>query len=341
MYNKNVYKYDDMKRQEHMAVRKTAGWYLFTHKLVEVTGKDAAAFLDYICPNPIGNLKPGKERYTVILDEKGEIIDDVVIFRRGEQEFWISTLFTYYMMPWFAEHKGDYKVECKDITETLHMYAVQGPKSPELVNSLVKKPVDDLKFFSFADNVIDGVPVIVNRAGFTGEKFGYEIYIAADKADFLEGKLKEAAKKVNAREVTDAQIMAWTLPTEAGLYYMRDLRHCTPFEVGLANNINWDKEFVGKKALLPFKEGAEPAREMVGFTLAEADVRITGKDYGGPGGVVSVDGEEVGRVSKLNYSYVLEKPVGYILARKGAMKVGDHVTINDKYDALIIERPFI
>jgi aminomethyltransferase len=245
------------------------------------------------------------------------------------------------MLPWLDAHQGDYKVACKDISATFHMYAVQGPKSLEMVNSLVKKPVGDLKFFSFADNVIDSIPVIVNRAGFTGEKFGYEIYIAAGKADFLEGKLKEAAKKVNAREVTDIQLMAWTLPTEAGLYYMRDLRHCTPFEVGLANNINWDKDFVGKKALLPFKGGAEPAREMVGFTMEEADVRITGKDLGGAGAVVSVSGEEVGRVSKFNYSYVLEKPIGYILARKGAVKTGDHVMINDKYDALIVERPFI
>jgi aminomethyltransferase len=338
--NKNVYKYDDMKRQEHLAVRKTAGWYLFTHELVEVKGKDAAAFLDYICTNPIGNLKPGKERYTVIVDEKGEIMDDVVIFRRGEQEFWISTLFTSYMLPWLDAHKGDYKVEYKNITKTRHMYAVQGPKSLEMVNALVKKPVDDLKFFSFEDNAIDGVPVIINRAGFTGEKFGYEIYIASDKADFLEGKLREAAQKVIAREVTDIQLIAWTLPTEAGFYYMRDLRHCTPFEVGLAGNINWDKNFVGKEALLKLKE-AGPAREMVGFTLEEADVRITGKDLGGPGAVVTVGGEEAGRVSKFNYSYVLEKPVGYILAKKGAMKAGDHVTINGKYDALIVERPFI
>jgi aminomethyltransferase len=338
MYNKNVYKYDDMKRREHMAVRKTAGWYLFTHKLVEITGKDAAAFLDYICANPIGNLKPGRERYTVVLDEEGGILDDVVIFRRGEQEFWYSTLFTTYMLPWMEAHKDNYKVECKDITQTLHMYAVQGPKSLEMVNLLVKKSVDDLKFFSFADNTIDSVPVIINRAGFTGEKFGYEIYIAADKADFLEGKLRDVAKKVDAKEVTDIQLIAWTLPTEAGLYYMRDLRHCTPFEVGLDANINWDKEFVGKDALLKLKT---PAREMMGFTLEEADVRIIGKDLGGAGGIVSVGGEEVGRVSKFNYSYVLEKPVGYILARKGTVKVGDHVMINDKYDALIVAKPFI
>jgi glycine cleavage system aminomethyltransferase T len=80
---------------------------------------------------------------------------------------------------------------------------------------------------------------------------------------------------------------------------------------------------------------------MAGFTMEEADVRFTGKDLGGPGAVVSVGGEEVGQVSKFNYSYVLEKPFGYILARKGAVKAGDHVTISDKHDVLVVQRPFI
>lgn len=57
------------------------GWYLWTHQLLEVTGEDAASFLEGIFPSPIANLKPGRERYTTMLDEKGEIIDDVVVFR--------------------------------------------------------------------------------------------------------------------------------------------------------------------------------------------------------------------------------------------------------------------
>lgn len=56
----NVYKYDEMKRAEHMAVRTTVGWYLWTHNILEVTGRDAAAFLDKIYANPIANLKLGR-----------------------------------------------------------------------------------------------------------------------------------------------------------------------------------------------------------------------------------------------------------------------------------------
>jgi glycine cleavage system aminomethyltransferase T len=86
------------------------------------------------------------------------------------------------------------------------------------------------------------------------------------------------------------------------------------------------------------KEG--PAREMVGFTIDDADARLNAKDLGGPGNAVMLNGEEVGRVSKFNYSFVKEKNVGYILAKKGALKPGDHVQIRS-YDAVITQKVFL
>lgn len=336
---KNVYKYDDMKRSEHMAVRTTVGWYLWTHQLVEVKGTDAAAFLDKMMANPIANLAVGRERYTTMLDEKAEIIDDVVVFRVEEEVFWVSTLFKTYMIAWFDTHKDGYQIEYADITPQYHMYAVQGPKSKEMVNALVAEPIDDLKFFSFRKNTIDGIPVIINRAGFTGEKLGYEIYAAADQAAVMEEKLRAAAVPFDGKEVTEFQVMAWTLPTEAGFYYMRDLRHCNPMEVGLDRGIGWDKDFIGKDALLKIKEeGAK--REMVGFTVAEADIRIHGKHLGGPGDHVLLNGEKVGCVSKIVYGYVKDTNIGYILANKGALKVGDKVMIHG-YEGVITEKNFL
>lgn len=326
MYNKNVYKYDEMKRKEHMAVRETVGWYYWIHQLLEVNGPDAAAFLDRLYANPIGNLKVGRERYTTMLNEEAEIIDDVVIFRLEEEKFWVSTLFLKKLVKWMDTHKEGFDVSYEDVTPKYDMYAVQGPKSKELVNSVVETPVDDLKFFSFAENKVDGVPVIVNRAGFSGEKFGYEIYIEPAKEEMLEAKLGEAAAPLSGEQVTDFQIMAWTLPTEKGFYYMRDLMHTNPLEVGLDKGIGWDKGFIGKEALLKIKE--EGIKHiMVGFTMEEADVRINGKDLGGPGTAVFKDGEEIGRVSKCNYSYVLDKVIGYIYAKAGTVSEGDTVMI--------------
>ena len=337
--NRNIYKYDDMKRGEHMAVRTTVGWYLWTHQLVEVTGADCVAFLEMIFPKRIGTLAVGRERYTTMLDEQGIIIDDVVVFRMGEQKFWISTLFKGQLMGWLEAHKGAFDVAWTDITNQWEMYAVQGPKSLEMVNALVAEPVDDQKFFEMRANKIDGIDVWVNRAGFTGEKLGYELYFPKAEAAAQEPKLRELATSLGGREVTEFQIMAWTLPCEAGFYYMRDLAHTNPFEVGLEGGFAWDKEFIGKEALLKVREEG-PEREVVGFTVAEADIHIKGRHMGNEGEKVFVDGEEVGRVMKIVYSYVNEINNGVIICKKGVLKPGDKVLLHG-HEAVICAPKFI
>lgn len=339
MYNQNVYKYDDMKRKEHMAVRKTVGWYLWTHQLLEVTGEHAAEFLDKIFVNPIATLKVGRERYTTMLNEQAEIIDDVVVIRLEEQKFWISTLFITALTAWLNQHKEDYHVCFKNITEQYHMYAIQGPNAKDMINAMAKENIDEQKFFSIRDNKIGDMPVKINRAGFTGEKWGYEIYVAAEKAQELEDILRKVGSAFDAVEVTEFQIMAWALPTEAGFYYMRDLMHTNPLEVGLDKGIDWDKVFIGRDALLEIKKtGAK--REMFGITVDEADVFISTKSLGGPGSPVFYQEEEIGRVSKFTYSYLLEKNIGYVLVEKGKVNPGDVVKVKT-YDAVITEKAFL
>ncbi|QSX07671.1 aminomethyltransferase family protein [Alkalibacter rhizosphaerae] len=337
--NKNVYKNDEMKRREHMAVRKSVGWYFWTHQLLQVKGEEATAFLDLIFPNSIANLKVGSARYTTMLNEKAEIIDDVIVFRMEDQKYWISTLFINKLTDWLSNFKKAFAVKYSDISENYQMFAVQGPRSKDLINAIVENNVDDQKFFTIRDNKIDGIDVKINRGGFTGEKFGYEIYVLPEDMAIIEEKLRKEGEAFDAVEVTDVQIMAWSLPTEAGFYYMRNLMHTNPLEVGLDEGINWNKEFVGKEALLQIKEKG-PTREMVGFTLDEDDVRINAMDLGGPGTPVMLNGEEIGRVSKFTYSFVLEKNIGYILCMKNTVKPGDHVAIKT-YDAVITEKVFI
>jgi aminomethyltransferase len=84
---------DDIMRKQHEAVRNAVGWYDWTHKLLEIAGKDATAFLDTIFPNPIAKTKVGSARYTTMLNEDGIIIDDVIVFRLEENKYWISTLY--------------------------------------------------------------------------------------------------------------------------------------------------------------------------------------------------------------------------------------------------------
>lgn len=338
---KNIFKYDEMKRAEHMAVRENVGWYFWTHQLLEITGPDVTAFLESMYPNKVGNLAVGRDRYTTMLNEQGEIIDDVVIMRLAEDKYWVSTLFASKTDDWWYYHQGDYDVDWTEVTDDWAMYAVQGPKSREVVESLVKDSVEGLKFFAHMDTEIHGIACKINRGGFTGEKLGYEIYVSKEDGEALEAVLAPAAEKAGGREVTEFQIMAWTLPTEAGFYYMRDLAHTNPFEVGLAGGTDWEKDFLGKAALLKVKEEG-PKREMVGFEVPEADIYIRSKQYGGPGEPVFIDGEEeeVGRVSKLVYSYVKEVNNGYILAKKDRLHVGDRIKIHG-YEAVITEPKWV
>ncbi len=339
--NKNIFKNDDMKRSEHMAVRNHVGWYFWTHQLLEVTGPDVTAFLDYIYSADIASLAVGRDRYTTMLNEQGEIIDDVVIMRISEDIYWVSTLFATKADDWWYYHQGDFDVEWTEITEDWQMLAVQGPKSKEVMNALCSKSVDGQKFFELRENEINGIPVKINRAGFTGEKWGYEIYMSPDDLEAMEEAVDAEVVKAGGMRVTEFQIMAWTLPTEAGIYYMRDLAHTNPFETGLDRNIKWDKDFIGKGALLAIRESG-PEREMVGFEVLEDDYYIRAKQYGGPGEPVFIETEEeeVGRVSKLVYSYVKEVNNGYILAKKDALKIGDRIRIHG-HDCIITKKNWL
>ncbi len=327
---RNIFKYDDWKRSEHMAVRESVGYYLFTHQLMEVSGPDACRFLDYVYPNNIASLRPGRDRYTTMLNDDGEILDDVVVMRLDEERYWVSTLYFNKTDDWFYEHSEDYDLDTSEITDEWDMFSVQGPKSKDVMNAIVEGGIEDLRFFANRSGEILGREVLINRGGFTGEKYGYEIYCHPDDSDEIQDLLDEKVKEAGGKEVTEFQVFAWTLPTEAGFYYMRDLNHTNPFEVGLEKNINWDKDFIGKAALLKIRENG-PEREMVGFEICDEneDHNIRAKQYGGPGDPVFIDGEEeeVGRVSKLVYSYVKNVNNGYILAKKGKLKFGDRIRI--------------
>lgn len=340
--NQNVYKYDEMKRTQHMAVRNAAGWYCFTHQLVEVTGEDAAAVLDRVYTGPISSLKVGRNKYTLMLNEQGKIIDDVIVIRLGEEKFWVSNLNLYLTLGTLGAAKADgARLEFAPLSYSVDMYSVQGPKSRELVNRLVDEPVDDLKFFSITDRKINGIPVKINRAGFTGEKMGYELYIPREHADTLVELLRSNGAAVGATEVTELQLMCWTLPTEKGLLLMRDMLDLTPMDAGLERYVDWSKDFTGKEALLAIKD-QEPSWEILGFTLDEDDAFIPSRHYGGPGAQVLLGEEEIGRVAKFVYSYVLEKNIGYVMVERGRVKPGDHVTLRhvDSYDAVLCDRVF-
>lgn len=312
-------KNDELRRIEHEAVRNSVGYYDFTHQVLDVKGKDAEDFLDKIFVNDIKNMKNTHALYTTMLNEEGKIIDDVIVFRLEADKFLISTLYIDKMIQWFGKFKNGYDVEYKNITDKLTMFAIQGPKSKELVNKIVDEDITDLKFFTIEDNSLGDIALMVAKAGFTGE-LGYELYVESDKKDILEEKIKE----FDLVNIT-SDVIIGSLPGEKGYVLMSDLEGANPLEVGYGWTVAWDSDFIGKDALLKAKENV--TRDLFGFELLE-DGEVEAGD------TVLYDGKEIGKVTKFTYGYTLEKFIGYCMIEKDKAVEGKKVEIKTKAGSL-------
>ena len=312
-------KNDVLRRKEHEAVRKGVGYYDFTHQVLDVKGRDAATFLDKVFVNDIKNMKEGHALYTTMLNEDGKIIDDVIVFRLEEKKFLISTLYIDKMIKWFDKFKDGCDLDYKDITSKLTMFAIQGPKSKDLVNKIVDKDISSMKFFTIDENTVGDLDIMVARAGFTGE-LGYELYVESDKKEKLEEKIKKAGEEFGLVNIT-TDVIIGSLPGEKGYVLMSDLEGTNPIEVGYGFTVHWDSDFIGKDALLKAKEDVK--RDLFGFELdGEAEVEA--------GDPVFCDGKEIGKVTKFTYGYTIEKFIGYCLIEKDFAVEGKVVEIKTK-----------
>ena len=306
-------------RKDHETIRNNVGFYVFTHQILEVNGKDATKFLDYIFLNTIHNTKLDGAKYTTMLNEDGIIIDDVIVFRLEENLYWVSTLYIIEMIQWFDKHKADYDIEYRNVTKDVAMWAVQGPDSRNVLNKILEYKLDDMKFFDFKKNKLDNIDIKVSRSGFTGE-LGYELYFEPRYGDIVRKELFEKGAEFNIEEIKSDVILT-SIPGEKGYILMSDLQGLNPFEAGFAWSVHLDKDFIGKEALE--KITVEDAKQrLLGYTTEE-EVDIN------PGALVKVNGKEVGKVTKATYGYTIEKYFGYIVLDKEYANIGENIDIVD------------
>lgn len=330
-----LFKEDTVARAQHNAVRENAGWYRWTHDLVEVKGADAAAFLDYLFVNNIMSAAVSRSKYTTMLNEEGKIIDDTIVMHIAENCYWVSTLYAPQFCKWAEAHKGAYDVTVTDITPSIDMYAVQGPNSGKLMNALLASPVDELKRFQITNNRIGNIGVQVHRGGFTGE-LGYELYCKMDDSKAVEAAIREAAKAFGAPELNILEVYVRSLPVEKGLALRQDMYGLTPFECGLDWSVSFDKDFIGKEALKQAGESG-PEHKLVGIEyLAESYEDISQRE------IVRLDGIPVGFVRAAIYGYTVEKNIGFAVIDAGKAAVGTKVTVgcNDS-PAVIVEKNWL
>lgn len=265
---------------EHHAVRKSAGIFDLSHMgEVWVTGPDAAAFLDYALVGKISAMSVGKAKYSLICNEDGGIIDDLITYRREDARFLVvpNAGNAKAVAEELAQRAAGFDVVVEDVSAGTSLIAVQGPKAEEILLRLVPAAqhelVTGLKYYAAVE-----VPVLVGgssqelllaRTGYTGED-GFEIFIDNDDAAALWQSIVAVADE---GELTPAGLASRdSLRLEAGMpLYGNELSiDGDPFAAGLGGVVALSKEgdFVGKAALAAKKEagaGSTTGRKLVGL----------------------------------------------------------------------------
>ena len=134
---------------------------------------------------------------------------------------WITTLVIEELKKWLNDNLGDRVVNFKEITAEIALYAIQGPKSRDVINAIVADNIDDLENFDIKQTTVDGIGVMVAKAGFTGS-LGYELHFHPKFSAKIEEIISEKGKPFDIGEVTLADVMLQTLPAEAGFILSHD-----------------------------------------------------------------------------------------------------------------------
>ena len=290
---------------EHRTVRERAGLFDLSHMgELYLSGRDAEANLQRLLTNDIGALAPGQAQYTLILNERGGIEDDVIVYRLRDGRFLVvvNAANTDKDREWIkARLDGDAVVH--DGSESTALLAVQGPKSVEILAPLASTDPGAIPSFHASEAAIGGIPVLLSRTGYTGED-GFELYCDAGDARRLWELLLDAGA---AHGMVPVGLGARdTLRLEARLpLYGNDLTaETSPLEAGLSFAVKFDKgDFTGRDALLAQK-AAGVKRRLVGFVMQER----------GPaprhGYRIVHGGRPVGEVTSGSFSPTLEREIG-------------------------------
>lgn len=304
---------------------------------VEITGPDAARFVQMLTPRDLSKLAVGQCKYVLITDAQGGILNDPILLRLEENRFWLSLADSDILL-WakgVAVHSGmDVSIHEPDVSPL----QLQGPKSGEVMRALFGDGILDLKYYWLRKVEMDGIPLIVSRTGWSSE-LGYEIFLQ-DSAlgDVLWEKIMAVGQPLGLKPGHTSSIRR----IEGGmLSYHADADIDTnPYELGLDRLVNIDSgaEFIGKAALQKIKDQ--------GVSRKQVGLLIDGAPLTGPNTTfwaIHRDGTKVGKVTSAIHSPRLKQNIALAMVGVNHSALGTQVTIdtgNGTRSATVVERPF-
>ena len=324
---------------EHRAVRTAAGLFDVSHMgEIDVAGAGAAACVARLACLDVGRLAVGGARYSMILDEAGGTIDDVIVYRLADDGYRVVVNAANTDM--VVEHAravaaGMNGVELRDRSAEFGLIALQGPRAEAILQGVAAADLAAIGAYRCRDAEVAGVPALAARTGYTGED-GFELFAAADRTEALWTALLESGASAGLRPAGLGARDTLRLEASFPLYGHELSRDVSPLEAGLGRFVSKGDGYVGASAIA--------AQRASGVARRLACLRLDGRAIARAGfAITTAGGESAGTVTSGGHAPWLERSVAMGLVAREHAEVGGElaVTIRGRpVAATVIERPF-
>jgi aminomethyltransferase len=324
---------------EHLAVRSGVGVFDVSHMgEFIVKGSGALDLIQKISTNDAATLEIGKVQYSCMPNGKGGIVDDLLIYKVGDEAYMLVVNASNIQKDWdWIQKNNTFKAELQDISDRTTLLAIQGPKASEAMKELTDIDLEEMVYYTFEKGKFAGVDnVLVSATGYTGSG-GFEIYFNNEHAEKIWAAVMKAGK---AFGIAPAGLGARdTLRLEKGFcLYGNDIDDTTStIEAGLGWITKFTKDFVDSKVLKKQKENGV-TRKLAAFKMI--DRGIPRKEYE----IMDAGGNKIGVVTSGTSSPSLKLGIGMGYISKELSKVGMEVFIEIRgrqLKAEIVKLPFV
>jgi aminomethyltransferase len=322
---------------EHTRVRTTVGVFDVSHMgRVEVHGKDAMNFVDYITTNDVAGLAEYQVQYSTFTVHDGGIVDDLLVYRMPEFIYLvINGACREADLKWVMSNlKGDIKII--DKTFDIAQLAIQGPKAENVMQKICDIDLSKIGFYWAAYAKIAGIYMLISRTGYTGED-GFEIYFENKHADTIWNAVFEAGREFKIEPIGLGARDTLRLEMKYCLYGNDITLKTNPLEAGLSFVVRLNKanNFIGQEALIKTKaEGLK--RKLIGFEMQ--DNSIPRHDYD-----ILANGNTIGKVTSGTIAPSLQKGIGmgYVATEFAASETEIEIDIRNRMcKAKVVKTPF-
>ena len=324
--------------EEHLHVRNNVGVFDVSHMgEIEISGSNSFNLVQYLCSNDISKLKIGKAQYNCLTNDKGGIIDDLIVYRVESEKYLLIVNASNILKDWEWINKQNIKFNSLivNLSDKLSLLAVQGPKAQALCQKFTSEDLSLLANYSFIISSFAGIEnIIISKTGYTGSG-GFELYIPNKNAI----DIWDALFNCKGFDLKPIGLAARdTLRIEMGYcLYGNDIdEETSPEEANLRWITKVDTSFIGHEIIdKQIKKGSK--RKLIGFKLIEKSIPRSGYE------VFNINSKLIGKVTSGTFSPVLKKGIG--LAYLDSVNIKDDLIYikirNNLSKAEIVKTPFI